>query len=312
MKRMLLQKRWLWLALALVLLTGLGSAAFWYAEDLLLPDPLEEADRKGEPLSLIPSGTIVKDQPPDNWTHLLIKSKPKVHSGAIDKLFDFEKDYVSYFFLATLVRVDNKGTSARPNHVLDAIALGVGTTVHGQEIILTPDTQADLKANLSLPARLVLKGMCNKQKEARYVFHGTTFALFDTPSVMKRPRGNAEVVLRYALLIDRKTGHLDCLVWGIDPTETQAPSFGPIQWLAQNSVQTVPIYVDPHEFGPLGRPGPNAFAAEGLPQGQAEIPIPADLAPLLARDNYSLSEASTLRDQFLRLIVKTTPNRSKP
>src|SRR5689334_6170055 len=60
----------------------LGAAA-WY----LWPSPPTTPDWAGDydvtarPPETIPPGTVVGDSPPDGWTHLVIKSLPRVRPG---------------------------------------------------------------------------------------------------------------------------------------------------------------------------------------------------------------------------------------
>ena len=302
-------KRRRWVILLLLVLAATGGGMYWYAEDLFVPVPVYALD--GEPVALLPPETVVGDTPPEGWTHVILKSEPRVHSGAVEKLFDWEKKYVSFLFMTTVARVKDQGTRFRAHYMLEEVALGLGTTVKGKDIILSPESQAQSGADLALPFRLILKGAYLKQQEARYVIHGTTFVLFDTPVLMQRPDGHHEILFRYALLVDPNSGRLDTLVWGIDRKNVVDPVVGPIEWLAPGTIDPAPVHVEAREFV-LGRPGPNAFAAERLPHGQRQLPISINLGPLLSQERYTPKEAQELHRALLRLMHQTAPTGGLP
>jgi hypothetical protein len=306
-----MRNRWRWLMLLLLLLMATGAGVYWFAEDLFVPAPALDVSGR-EALNLLPPGTVVGDTAPEGWTHLVLKSQPHVHSGAVNKLTAEGEKYASFLFMVTIARVKDQGTPFRPNFVLEDVAMGLGTTVNGKDMVLSPERQAEFGANLHIPYNLILKGAYNKQLEARYLIHGKTFVVYDTPVLMHRGDGNREILFRYALLVERKTGRLETLVWGIDRKQDSDPLIGPIEWLQPGTIDPASLYVDPHEFALFGLPGPNAFAAEGLPHGQRQMPIPEDLIPLLGQRRYTAQEAQELHRALLHLMRPTATSGGAP
>lgn len=295
-------KHLLWLLLVLVLVPVLGGAALWLLESNLISSTTS-FDTSAEPVELLSPGTVIADGPPEGWTHLIIKSRPFLSSGAIHKLSEEGKRYATFLFMTTVARVLPKKTGLRTTYTLDAVALGLGTTVDGKDMVLSPEMQAKLGANLGIIYRQILKGAYNKQQEVRMVLRSPVLALLDTSALLLRHGEHRDVILRYALLVDARTGRLDSLVYLIDRKDEVDPTPGPIEWLAPNLRERPPLHIDGEEFlGPI--PTPRAYAAERLPTGERQIPIPQKDKALLRREHFDTEEAGQI-DQVLRELVHT-------
>jgi hypothetical protein len=297
-------KRLRWVLLIVLLLPVVGMGILWLVEPYLVPPPAP-FDVSLEPVELLPSGTIIKDSAPEGWTHLIIKSRPIISSGAIDKLSEEARRYATFLFMTTVARVKPHSSGLRTTYTLDAVAVGVGTTVDGKDMVLAPDSKAMQEANLGLPFRLILRGAYNKQQEVQMVVRSPTFALVDTPALMLRHEEHRDVILRYAYLVDRSTGRLDTLVWLIDRSD-EDPTPGPIEVLSQNHIEGPPLHIDGREFwGPI--PKPTAYAAERLPTGEREFPIPTKWKTLLGQKRFDPEEARQIDHTLRELLHSTKP-----
>jgi hypothetical protein len=297
-------KRFVVYALAvLAILLVVGGVLFWYAEWIFVPAPAPVDVRVG-PVELLPPGTIISDSAPYGWTHLILKSRPVIASGDVERLGPVETRYATFLFMTTVARVAPHKSRFRTTYVLDAVALGLGTTVDGADMVLSPDTQKELGANLGLVFKLILRGAYNKQQEVHLVARSPTFALLDTPALMLRRGHHEDVTFRYAILVDGPTGRLDTLVWLLDRTAPDEPAPGPMEWLPPGKQEQAPLHVDGSEFKLLGQPGPRAFAVERVPQGERHLSIPADLKGLAAQEQFTSDEAGQL-DQALRRLLRS-------
>ncbi len=296
-------KRFLWALLIILSLPVLGVAALWLLEPYLVPPPT--IDVSVEPVELLPPGTVIEESAPEGWTHLILKNRPRISSGAIDKLSEEAKRYATFLFMTTVARVVPKKTGLRTTYALDAVALGLGTTVAGKDMVLSPETQAKLGANLDFTYRLILKGAYNKQQEVRVVLRSPTFALLDTPALLLRHGEHRDVILRYAFLVDPRTGRLETLVYLIDRKDGSKATLGPIEVLAPNHIERAPLHIDGREFiGPI--PTPRAYAAERLPTGERHLAIPEKHQALLGLERFDPEQARQI-DRVLRSLIHS-PN----
>ncbi len=294
-------KRCLCVLVILFSLPVVGASALWLAEPYLVPPP--RFDVTAEPVELLPPGTVIEESAPEGWTHLVIKSRPTISSGAVHKLNDTTRRYGTFLFMTTVARVAPRKSGLRTSYVLDAVALGLGTTVDGKDMVLSPQTHAELGAGLSFIPGQILKGAYNKQREVCVRARSPTFALLDTPALLLRHDEHRDVILRYALLVGPWSGRLDTLVWLIDREEEKDPLPEPIEWLPPNKREDAPLHVDGREFlGPI--PKPRAYAAERLPRGKRQLPVPSKARALLAQERFDADDARKI-DQTLRELMRS-------
>jgi len=275
--------------------------------------PDAAAARKAVPLlravELIPPGTVIDRTAPAGWTHLVLKSQPRLPEDQRRLVNDMTARLATLVFTATVARVEADGTGPERRYRLARLAIGVGTRVGGRDMIVSPETQARLGANLGLAARMVLSGVYEKQKTVRLVAVGPAFAVMDTPAFMPRGRAHAAVVLRYVFLVDPPTGRLDTLVWRID-TDARGGydgTVGLIEWLPPNKLVDATLQVDPNEFR-LGLPSEKAFAVTSIPGGRRQLSIPDGLRPLAGAARPSGEEAGRL-ERALREMLRTAAAR---
>jgi hypothetical protein len=255
---------------------------------------------------LVPPGTIVGTTAPRGWTHLVIKSRPRIASGAIERLSKKDVQFATFLVMTTLARVGQRPAGSGVSYVLEEVACGVGTQVRGQDMVLSPDTESRLGADLGLIFRMILAGAYKEQLRVRVLARSATFLVQDTPALMHRNGIHVDVVLRYAFLVDPTSGRLDSLVWLIDRHERPTEVIGPLEWLAPNLLEAPPLHIDGNEFL-LGQPTARTFATERIPQGMRQLALADDIRRLAAQPRYAPDEARRLH-HTLRQLLGTVNN----
>ena len=279
---------WLWGISALVLASSLEPAASFAQQ--ARPVAYDVQPRR---IGLIAPGTVIGNKPPRGWTNIVIKSFPKVGAGDIKKVAANDVKMAGILSTAFLANIKgDRGADGQVRYRLSQAAVGLGATIGGRDVIVSPETQSKLGADFGFLARLVLSGMYKAQKTGVIVARSNTMGLVDTPCLLRYQGVNRNMTLRYALLVSPKSGRLDTLMWLID-LDNQGAYRGvasSVQWLAANKVAKVPLYVDAEEYT-LGIPSDRAFAAVRIPQGQKQITIGRDVAAVLGKQKLTLADA---------------------
>jgi hypothetical protein len=268
-------------------------------------DPTPAYDVSARPLELIRAGTAVGTDAPAGWTHLVLKSVTRPGAGDVGQLSASQARLAGLLFTAIVADVSREGGRSR----LARVAVGVGTRVGGQDLVLTPDTQERLGADLGFVARAVLSRAHQKLADVVTLARSPLMAVFDAPNLMVRDGRHRPVVLRYAVLVDEKSGRLDALVWVLDRQEGGglAGPVGPAQWLPPAAVDDCVLHVDAREFF-LGSPNEKSFALLSPPKGQRQLEFPAALGDLASRTRFSPTAAAQL-EVGLRALLGDTAGR---
>jgi hypothetical protein len=247
-------------------------------------------------LDLIAPGTVVEKTPPKGWSHLIIKSHPRAGTGDVKQL---SKSTAQLTALLHTVILANVQAEKPGRHRLTAVAVGLGTKVNGQDIIVSPEKQKELGANLGFLERMVLSRAQEKLRDVQVVARSNTMALIDCPNLLQRDGKHRPVVLRYAVLVDAASGRLDTLLWVIDRDERggYVGVSGAMEWLPPNKMEDCVLHVDASEFS-LGVPSENAFALDRIPQGQKQLAVTDDLKLLAARMRLTEDMAGQLETKL--------------
>ncbi len=259
-------------------------------------------------LAQIPPGTVIGKEAPKGWSHLLIKSYSRPGAGDV-KLLSPTADRLTRLLFTAIVadvrpdagRGEENGSGKR--YKLAKVAVGLGTRIRGKDTVITPDTQKQFGADLGLLARVVLRKSQEKLGEIGVVARSATFLVFDSPSFLVVDNKHESIVLRYAILIDERSGSLDTLVWPVarDADGKYGEPLGAIQCLPPNLTGDCVLHIDGNEFS-LGQPTEKAFAITEPPKGRKEIPIGDDLKPLAARPRFTSATAAELESKLRRAI----------
>lgn len=264
------------------------------------PDWSAEYDLSARPLDAITSGTVVERGPPTGWSHLVIKSLPRVRADNRPLLPAITVDKASWMFTAFVADVvrEEQGTHAR--HKLRAVGMGLGAAVNGRDTILLPE---DLN-RWDLNRQILVKGY-EVQRKAVLVVHGPSMGLVDTPVWFKCGGGNKLVRYRYALLVDPPSGRLDVWLWSLGADGAACGELTEFVRIGPNTIDEAELVVEPKKMGPLGIPSDDAFAVERFPPGRRS-PLPPDLRPLAAKTRFTPAEAAEL-ERRLRELQKSDP-----
>lgn len=259
-------------------------------------DPAAAYDVNPRRLSLIPPGTIIGNEAPKGWSHLVIKSHPRVGAGDVNQLNQMAQQLSSFLFTAIVANVQGEPVQGQARHRLAGLAVGLGTAVNGQDMIVSPDTHRKLGANLGLIASIVLSTAHTRLEQVILVARSNTMGLVDAAGLMLVQGKHRPVVLRYALLVDAHTGKLETLVWLRDP-QTQT-----IEWLPPNKNEDCILHVDGNEFV-LGQPTENAFAMISLPKGQKQLAMPEEIRNIQCLPRLTAAQAHVLEFKLRELLV---------
>jgi hypothetical protein len=253
------------------------------------------------PLERIPAGTVIGNDAPTGWTHLLLKSHPRPGAGDVAQVSADHLQLAGLLFTALVAEVRQEGG----RHRLARVAVGLGTRVGGKDVIITPQTQQSLGANLGLLARMVLARADEKLAGVVSVARSPSLAVFDAPNLMLRGGRHRPMVLRYAVLLEPTTGRLDTLVWLLDPEEGSSAEAA--EWLPPAKVDEGVLHVDGREFT-LGFPNERSFALCRLPAGQRRLTFPEPLRALACQPRLSEALAVDLEAR-LRAVLKDAGRR---
>jgi hypothetical protein len=295
------QRAFRFVALSLAILPG-------HHTPCALAYPSGEPTATGVRLELIRPGTVIGPQAPSGWTHLVLKSWPRLPHDQKKLVNEMTARLSVAFFTATTADVVAEEVQGIRQFRLARLGFGVGTRVRGQDMIVSPTTEAQLGADLGFIGRQVLTEVCQRQQEIRLVAGSATAAVVDTPLFMPRGHGHRKVILRYVFLVDPRTGRLDTLVWRIDldARGDYEGAVGAIEWLPPQLMVDAVMQVDGREFR-LGIPSERAFAVTSLPTGR-QLGFPAALRALAGRPQLAPEEArllvAGLRDQMAQAARK--------
>jgi hypothetical protein len=265
-----------------------------------------------EGVELIEPGTVVEEGPPKGWSHLIIKSAPRLRpadDGRVSSTTRYLSTFLTTAFVAHVEPVRAPNGPAR--HQLCKVALGVCTKINDQDVVVSPDTQRPLGANLGVLARTVLSKVYEKQQEARVAACTATMAVVDTPVIMLRGARHQHCVTRYALLVDPATGRLESLVWLIDRDRRGQYVGVPAsaaEWLPPSKLETPLMRVDDNEFT-LGVASEKAVAITGLPRGQARFDFPAAARPAAAKYSPGGEDADLLERALRNMLRSPAPRK---
>src|SRR4051794_13584392 len=176
----------------ILLVMGLVGITAWAIEILTqdrAPIPSESttsAEPRGEELPTLDRlepGTRVGEGPPSVWSHLVVKSLPRLASGDLASLPGSARETSALF--RTLIVADvldaRKGGSG---FELRRVGVGLCLPVRGEDTVVSSSSLRRLGLELSAVDRLVLGLAEDELAEGRLVARTRTFALFSTPAAL--------------------------------------------------------------------------------------------------------------------------------
>jgi hypothetical protein len=248
--------------LVLVELTGIRQAKG--------SEPPKVQSGGGPELVRIRPGTIIGDRPPASWSHLVIKSLPRLASGDLNTLPR------SAFRTATLIRtviLADIGPAPGQPETFVLRRIGIGLCVpnpDGKDVVVRSGRLEDSGVSLGIVDTIVLEKAEAELARGRLVASTPTFALYRGPALMKAKQGHRKVVLSYALLVGADDGTLRTFAWADGAKRDDGTGSTEVVELKPNLVFDCPLDVQAERL--LGAvPVSWSFAMKSLPPGQGRI-----------------------------------------
>jgi len=173
-------------------------------------------------------GLRIDKNTPKGWTHLVIKSIPRITSGDRGTLPASSLKTATLFRNVILANVKPVDADEKD---FELARIGVGTCIprpdEDHDIVVSADRLDALGLNLSTVERLVLDAVEAEMKEGRIIARTPTFALFRSPvTVVVGGNKHHKVNLYYAFYVERTTGRLQVGIWTMrtEPELQQAPA----------------------------------------------------------------------------------------
>jgi hypothetical protein len=268
-----------------------------------LPDPEAIAPAGGDPgqgevcrerrlLGRIPPGTVIEESPPLGWTNIVRVIEPVLTEKDLQNTPEMVAFYAQRFKDVTLAKVEKVGSS----HELKQLAVGLTAKVKGKDTVI--DLNHRYGADLGLIARKLLAAYENGFRDHMWQLVQTpTLRVFDERQLFLRGGKHTVMLVRNAVRVDPKSGHLTTLVWLLTDNKDEENS------LAEENIQ---LLLDGYRerYNPsirydqfvLGLPiSDDVIARRGISQGKPMLFTPA-LRRLAARKTYSREEALELEE----------------
>jgi hypothetical protein len=253
-------------------------------------------------LVFLQPGMLIGDKPPDGWTHLVVKSIPRLATGDKGTLPAGSSKTATLF--RTVILADVRPTDVEEKD-FELTQIGLGMCVPKDEdhdMVVAADRLDALGLHLTTVQRLVLDAAEAEMSEGRIIARTPTFALFRGPATVVVP-GNehVRVSLYYAFCVERTTGKLRVGVWTMLP-ETK-PQKAPASLVRLGSKPIFDCQLDVKARRILGTvPFSWSFALRTLPPGKA-LRVPAALGELITTTARHPNEGDT--EELERELMKT-------
>jgi hypothetical protein len=248
-------------------------------------------------------GTLIGDKPPTGWSHMVVKSIPRLSSGDRGTLPAGSSKTATLF--RTVILADVKPVDVDEKD-FELVRIGVGICVPHDEdhdMVVAADRLDALGLKLTTVQRLVLDAAEAELAEGRIIASTPTFAWFRSPGILVGP-GNEhrEVNLCYAFCVERTTGKLQVGAWAM-PRDTKRPA-PPTALVRLGPKPVYDCQIDVKAKRILGMvPYSWSFALRSLPPGKP-VQVSTELGDLIAvtnrhPDQGDLEELERLLDKFL-------------
>lgn len=255
----------------------------------------------------IPPGTVVADRAPPGWTHLVIKSNPRIADASRKDVSDLIARLAT--LLSSIIVADVRADPQAPpaaSFYLARVAVGLATNVGGQATVVTNESYQRVGAKFGFLEASVLAAAEEQLAKMRCLIRSPITAVVQGEGVLELDGKHHTVLVRYALLVDPRTGALQTLCWGLRPREDGRLELidATLHWLPPALVEDCQLHVDSEQFF-LGMPNRMAFAMSQLPPGQKVLRASPALAALLAQPTYTPQSARALQAQLWQLLGPT-------
>jgi hypothetical protein len=230
-------------------------------------------------LVFLQPGLRISDKPPKGWSHLVLKSLPRLVSGDRSGL-PAEASKMATFFRTAIVADIQPADPDEKNFVLAQVGVGICVPqddVH--DVVVSSDRIDALGLHLSTVERLVLDAAEAELAEGRIIARTPTFALFRTPATLVVGGKHRKIALYYAFCVEGSTGQLYSAVWAMRPESEPQVAPSALVKLGAKSIFDCELDVKVKRI--LGTiPFSWSFAMRTLPPG-VSMRVPADMGELI-------------------------------
>jgi hypothetical protein len=253
-------------------------------------------------------GLLIGDKPPEGWTHIVVKSLPRLASGDKDSLPKEAAKTAAYFRTVILANVKPVDVDEK-DFELTQVGIGICVPQKGQkeDIVIGASRLEALGLHLGWIEKMTLDAMEKEMAKGRIIAQTPTFALLRSPAtVVAAGNEHREVNLNYAFCVERTTGKLQVGLWtsALEPRETRAPQ----RLVRLKSKQVFDCKMDVQATKVLGVavPGTWSFAMSVLPAGEP-VAVPKDLGELIVKASRRPidAEADLLEEALDQVLVTT-------
>ncbi len=260
-------------------------------------------------LVFLQPGMLVGDKPPEGWSHLVVKSIPRLATGDRGTLPAGSSKTATLFRTVILADVRPMDVEEK-DFELTQIGLGICVPKDDDhDMVVAADRLDALGLHLTTVQRMVLDAAETELGEGRIIARTPTFALFRGPATIVVPgNDHLKVNLYYAFCVERTTGKLHVAVWTMLP-ETK-PQKAPATLVRLGSKPVFDCQLDVKVRRILGTvPFSWSFALRTLPPGKA-LRVPPALGELIATTARHPADGDT--EELERMLLKTLAAVSEP
>ncbi|MGC1720308.1 MAG: hypothetical protein WA746_15095 [Isosphaeraceae bacterium] len=226
---------------------------------------------------LDPGSRLEGQSAPQGWSHLVIKSVPKLATGDLDTVSS--QAFETARRLRPVIMADIRRSEPEFGSIYHLARVGVGICAPGQDgvsdRVISPASVEGTRGSWTAKQRIILAAMAYEVSRTHLVAATPTFALLRSPNTFLIEGSHRKVASCQALLVDSQSGKLRVIVWRDDAHhDAGEPSELPARLLS------APVFdcpQDVHASRVLSTPVAWSFAIRELPPG-TDLTLPADLA----------------------------------
>jgi hypothetical protein len=209
----MLRTRDRWWAGGMVILVGMLLSGSWSNDDC----GRDNAPGGARLVHLAP-GSSVAGALPEGWSVRVIRSVPRLASGALDTLPGSARRSATLFRTVILADV----VQGAHGYTLRRIGVGNAVPFGDREVVVTAEGPQAVRAALSTIERIVANAADAVLCRGRIVAATPTFALFRAPTHLVVDGTHRDIDMNYALLVDPASGELQTLFWAGSPLQVTA------------------------------------------------------------------------------------------
>ena len=164
------------------------------------------------------AATRVGNTAPEGWTHLVIRSVPRLASGDWQDLPRVANKTATMF--RTVILADVQPLGLDKEFILSRVGIAMCVPApdgKGDDIVVSSDRLQALSMKLSTVEQMVLDAAEAELAESRIIAFTLTFALLRSPVTLVVGGKHQKVDLYYAFCVDPTTGRLRVGVWSMWP-----------------------------------------------------------------------------------------------